>query len=503
VKTVNNTFFALLSQVMPKFSATLLFILLARQTGRAEAGAYSIATSLLTIAVLISSLGFEDLLVREVVRDKRLARTYFRGFVTLRVLVTLVVWLLFSLLVRYAFDYAVPVEAIVLLLGLTLLPESATDLAQSLLVATGRLRWAAISSTLVAISQFAIGAFVLATRPDVQTLLVVLVAHSFIGCALNVLLARSASRQHQTEEATHAFELQAWFPLRFWLAQLKLTPAFIAISVFSVLELQIDVALLSFFKSIEDVGVYGAAKTVIASLAIFAQAVRIVVYPRLAGLYSAAPPSLSIFYRRLFQYLAALSLPLAAGLIVGAPALVDLLYKAEFSASALPLQILAVSLAVNFLYIPSTRLMVAAHRERQVATLLAVSFGINLVCNLLLIPRWGAIGSAAARTISITIYFACCELYVHRQLLATQSLAHLVRIVLPLAAMIGAIILLAPFSGILATVAGSVVYVVLLLLLKGIDVVHLRLFAAELRHMLNIRHGNLANSVGDEAETRW
>jgi O-antigen/teichoic acid export membrane protein len=139
---------------------------------------------------------------------------------------------------------------------------------------------------------------------------------------------------------------------------------------------------------------------------------------------------------------------------------------------------------MNFLYIPATRLLVAAGQERQVAALLAVSFLLNLIANLILIPRYGILGSAIARSLSITVYFILCEFLVNRSLILTGSLAYFLRILAPVGPMALVMVALYPLSPILSAAAGIAVYLILLLLTKGIEVAHLMGVIGEYRRAL-------------------
>lgn len=483
MKQVNNTVFALISQVMPKVSATVLFILLARSAGKAEAGAYSLATTYLTILVLLSAFGLDEVIVREVAKERSLARTYFRNFLALRGLLSIAGYLLLWVGIKAFFRYNPSIEFTILLLGLTLLPESLTDIAQGLLMATGHIRWMALSSSIISVSQFVTGALVIWLDPRLQSLLIVLVIHSFLGCALNLGLALIPLRSLPDGSIGNAHTSQSERPgelsFQLWKRQIALAPAFIAINTFSVLEMQMDVALLSASRSIEEVGLYGAAKTLIASFAILSQAFRIAIYPRLAKLYPAALDATRELYHRMFRYLAVIAFPMAALIAIEAPLIVHLLYKSGFRQAVMPLQILTVALLVGFIYIPATRLMIAGHREKQLAKLLFVSFGVNLLANLVMIRAWGATGSAVARALSTLVYFALCDLYVNRMILRTETLSVVARVMICTGTMIGVILLLRPYSPFLAILAGLVIYAALVIRLRCVDVNHLRALVHE------------------------
>jgi O-antigen/teichoic acid export membrane protein len=201
-----------------------------------------------------------------------------------------------------------------------------------------------------------------------------------------------------------------------------------------------------------------------------------------------------VLYRRMFRYLAAIAFPMAALIVIEAPVIVHLLYKSGFRQSVAPLQILTVALLVGFIYIPATRLMIASHREKQLARLLFVSFAVNLLANLILIRVWGANGSALARALSATVYFVLCDLYVNRQLLRTETLSVLLRVGICAGVLVALVLVLRPFSTLLAILVGLVVYAVLLIRLRCVDVGHLMALGHEYQAQMGKLTGRMTGS---------
>ena len=99
VKNIGVTGFA---QVLTSLMAFVLLLYLARILGEADFGKYSFAISLTTLLATFTDLGVNQLLVREIARDKDLSESYISNAVILKVplgvmtlaLVPILSWLL-------------------------------------------------------------------------------------------------------------------------------------------------------------------------------------------------------------------------------------------------------------------------------------------------------------------------------------------------------------------------------------------------------------------------
>ncbi len=97
------------------------------------------------------------------------------------------------------------------------------------------------------------------------------------------------------------------------------------------------------------------------------------------------------------------------GLICGAiimlsPMVIPLLYKASFAKAVLPLQIMTVNLFLGSLNIYFYMLLNYHGKASQMARLMFMTFVLNILFNFLLVPKYGAVGSALAITLAFLPY---------------------------------------------------------------------------------------------------
>lgn len=95
---------------------------------------------------------------------------------------------------------------------------------------------------------------------------------------------------------------------------------------------------------------------------------------------------------------------ISGGIILFSPLLIPFIYGLSYTNAVLPLQILAVNLFLGSLNVYLTLLLNYHGKAAQVARLMLMAFSLNILFNLILIPKFGAVGSAFAVTLAFLPY---------------------------------------------------------------------------------------------------
>jgi len=96
------------------------------------------------------------------------------------------------------------------------------------------------------------------------------------------------------------------------------------------------------------------------------------------------------------KYMALLIFPTCILAIVLAPWLIDLLYGADYAASVPVLRILLVGGAISVLCRPGSTVLYSSEKQHVFLVTAAVMAVLNILADLVLIPRYGAIGAGYA-----------------------------------------------------------------------------------------------------------
>lgn len=472
----SNSAFALLADLANKSVNGVLFWVISRLYGPTEAGVFALAVSFLYVSSRLSFLGLEQILTRDVARDPEQVGRYFYHFAVLRLLVSGAAWLLLWLLLLVAFDYTPHTRNVILTLGLAVFPENAIYLCQAVFAAFEQMRYQAIAGLLGGVVKLAGGIGAAIALGSLEKMAMVLVVANLVAALVHLYLVSSVFL------AGHAFR----FRMSFCIEQLRGVVPFLFISVVSILDTQLGPIVLSLFSPESEVGIYGAALTVVNVLNLMPQAYRVSVFPVLSRVFARSTEQVAPVYTRSLRYMFLLSLPLAVGGMVLSTEVIDFLYSPEFAAASSVLPILLLSWLLSSINVVNTRLLIAAHRQAWCAVNLAVGLTANLGGSVLYVPRFGIIAAAGARLVASAGILVGTFGGVTRFIGPVVGLGTWVKPVLAAALMAGVARLVATLTDlhvVLVAAIGALVYVSFLLFTGALDAEDRQALAALCRRL--------------------
>jgi O-antigen/teichoic acid export membrane protein len=119
---------------------------------------------------------------------------------------------------------------------------------------------------------------------------------------------------------------------------------------------------------------------------------------------SADPTRFAAVFKEALRYLGILTVPIAIAGIVVAPFAVQLLYGKDFAPAAVVLQILLVSIVFGVLGQASRSALLGMEAQSRLLKTGIVAAVLSIALDLMLIPRWGAVGAAIANTMVQAIW---------------------------------------------------------------------------------------------------
>lgn len=157
---------------------------------------------------------------------------------------------------------------------------------------------------------------------------------------------------------------------------------------------QADKLLLAALAAPVAVGVFSAANKVLEAVNPFTVNLTLPLFPVFSRLARDSSVKLSKAYEQSLKFLYVMGVPIAVVLFVLADRIVVLLFGETFGESGPVLRLLAPAV---ILLLPTSvygYLFTAMGRQRSYAGCAAISLGVTLLIDLLLIPRYGALGAA-------------------------------------------------------------------------------------------------------------
>jgi O-antigen/teichoic acid export membrane protein len=377
-------------EVVAKLASVVFFVATARILGEENFGDFMFALSFTTVLFVVAGFGTEDLLAREVSRDRDRVHDYLTNVVAVKLVASA---LLFAVAwaVMVVGDYPSDVRAAVFLVGIGICLENFGRTWHSVFQAWQRMEF---------ISLILIMQRILAAVGGVAALLAGggLVAVSAVYSATTVIGFGTGAWLMQRYIVRPRWQLDAsrWWPL------IKAgAPIGLIALLFGVL-IRLDQTLISFLSDggNREVGYYGAAFRLIEATLFVSWSFSAAMLPWLARGEGTGKRALADGFELGEKALVAVLLPLAAVYVLLAGQIIDLVYGAEYRPAAASLQLLGAMTVFFGINQFAAMALVARDRPGLFSRSLAAAIPVNVALNVILIPSMGATGAALAALVS-------------------------------------------------------------------------------------------------------
>jgi O-antigen/teichoic acid export membrane protein len=199
-------------------------------------------------------------------------------------------------------------------------------------------------------------------------------------------------------------------------AWVRLSLPLLLLEIFSLLLLNLDVLLLNLYVPPDQVGIYAAAVKTISLVGFVHFSVTAVAMPEFARLHAAGDRARIAGYLRDMRRWTFIPSAAAAALLLLASPLLLALFGPDFPAAWPVMGALALGLLARALAGPAESLLAVCGMQKVAAAILGSTVLLNVALNLLLIPRFGIMGTAVAAAASFSFEAAASSLAARRYL---------------------------------------------------------------------------------------
>lgn len=360
--------------------------------------------SFFTFLLIFVELGFGPVMIKTIVtnnlqkkqaENKELLLSSFLFQVTIAIIITTIIYLFSDIILAKFFQTTEPYAKLALLLmALWFLTQPIFYFFNALYLGFQRTSWYALfdaSKIIVSFILLIIFVFIPSTA-----ILAPFLAYGFMNLALLGI-----------GMPTIGHLLPTCFTTSLKLSFKKVTTVlnesiYIGLTGFSwIILTQIDTLLLTYFRSLEEVGLYQAALPFSTIFSFFSGALMIVLIPTSAELYYAKKlKTLATLLTSLYKGIVMAVFPLAGILGVYAKEIVQLFYGATYLASTTAVQYFAISAICYVFAMINSTILNSIGEGKTVFRYTCLVCIISLLLNLLLIPMYGIIGATISNVVS-------------------------------------------------------------------------------------------------------
>lgn len=453
--------FALILQKVISFS---YFIILARNLAPEDLGKYYLAISFTTIFAIFIDIGLTNVLTREIARynseenAEEKIKHLVGGAMGMKIVLALFSSLACVSLVNIL-GYPELTKTLVYISIISMNLDSFTAGFFAIIRGFHNLIFESIASVLFQLIVLVFGLTALCLGLDLRWLIAALVAASFFNFIYSYFLS---------SKILGFMILPKWNSII--VKQLViLTAPFALYAIFQKAYMYLDAILLSKMAGDYFVGIYQVPFKIVFALQFLPMAFTASLYPAMSSYWINNKKQLAVSFERAMNYLIIISVPIAVGISILSDKIV-LLLKEGYSDAILPMQIIMIALIFIFINFPIGSLLNACEKQKINTINMGAVLLFSIALNLILIPKFQAIGATITVLATNALMFALGIYWVPKIIDFKLKKICLIfaKVLLSAALMMILILFMKNFLNIfIIIIIGAVVYFFILFCLKG------------------------------------
>jgi O-antigen/teichoic acid export membrane protein len=454
-----NSVYLMIANISNKLILFVLFILMIRYLGDVFYGKYIIAVTFVGLFAVLIDLGMGSLIIREVTKNKESLSKYFFNVLAIKVALSLITYALIVAAINLA-GYPQDTRLAVYILGVYIVFSTAmVSFINPIFRAFEHMEYEAFTSITQNVLTVVLGALVIYYNMG----FIALMAAFMIGSLAGFVLGTFIIFIHYKVKVT-CFDLD--FCMRF----IKSLSPFALGAIMIPIYVNIDRVLLSLMRGDAAVGVYGSVRTLVSVLLMLSSTFNGATFPVMMRSYTTNIAKFKVLYEKSFKYLFMASLPIAVGTTILADKIVLIALGDKFTGATVILQVVVWILIFSFLNNMTGNIFTAMNKQIIGSLIAGALVIVNVSLNLLLIPTLGGTGTAIAAVATEAVGVGFSYYYISRHMYRIPLAGVIVKPCIASAVM-GACVFAMNMAGvnfILNICAGAVIYVLMILLIRGL-----------------------------------
>lgn len=408
---MKNTGMVAIATAVENILSYIIILVLSRTLGAEGLGQYSFLFAFVGFFFIFSDWGMSPLMVRDLSRDFKDVDKYVSNILTFKTLLLLISFVVYAITIFFIGKN--DLISALFVVGLLTLASSYGRFFKNILRVQHKAKTIAWSSIIERLVALLVGIVVLWLFRSLFLFVIVLFASQVIKTLILWLVAK--------KHFTYAFSLQ-WPFLK---DLFKQGYPFILIVAFASVYVRIDTLFLSFMQGDVVTGWYNAAYKLINILNVIPMVLLTFGFPLFSKLYKTSKKNLQKLLEKLLYYSMVLLLPIVVGVMLLSSRIIEFVYDFQSPETALVFQILIIAQVFVFLTTLLSQFMAACDKQIQFAIIAGIGAGINILFNILLIPKYSLYGAAIATTITYALMFVIMYFYIQKNMLRFNFLKKL------------------------------------------------------------------------------
>ncbi len=373
------------------FTGAISFItvaVIARRLSVDEYGVFSFARSFPLLFLVMSDMGIEFLLIREVAVGHERVRDYIGKLLPLKLTLTFIAVICAATVTLFAVSDAEVRYATLILVCYTFLRSMMTFML-SVFRGLEKMEYVSIAGIIEFALAFLMIYFLL--KPGGSAGFVSVLYLASMSCAL-IMTAVFLIRN--TGLPKPAIDMKLWKTTLIMSWPLALN------SLSVLLNNNVDIVMIKYFHNREQVGLYAACVPIAGIVCYFQNAFAASVYPVISRIYENEKSALAMSFNKCIKMITITSVPVCLGGAMLAKKILITAFGAKYEQGAIVLAILCGAAFFSSYAAFFSSFATSIHEQKKYGLIYASCTVLNIILNLFLIPRWGITGAAIATILS-------------------------------------------------------------------------------------------------------
>lgn len=472
-RIARNTLTLMAAEIVNKVLALVLTIVIARWMGDVGFGQYAFIITLMMLFQILADIGLDGLVTREVAKEKNKTQAYLSSALFLKFVLSVIAC---ALLVVTAYLINKPIKVFYgsCLAGITLIFTASANIFSAILNAHERLDIKAYLLVLSKIIVIFFSCLVLYFNKN----LIILIGAIAISELIRAISGWAICSRLYGKLATK-IDLSLCKKLFF-----ESIP-FALIGMMGLIYFRIDTIMLSLMINDQVVGWYNAAYNLLSAIMFISVSYTLAIFPSLSRSAEFSKDIFAFSWEKSIKYLLLIGVPITAGTTVLAEKIIILFYSSSFEQSAIALQIIIWALPWIFINSINMYVLYAAGKQVHVAVVVGISMALNIILNLIMVPKISYIGASIATVLSEIINAAIFLWVIDKYLSLRTSIFKIIYKPVFASAIMAATLYYFRHSNLFLLIAvGFAIYAALIYILKYLDEKDILVFAKIIKFTL-------------------
>jgi len=389
VKIIKNTGIIISSKTIRGLIEIVTVIFLARYLGVSNFGIYSFVFAYLGFFNILTDLGVDTILTREIAQDKTMADELIGNILVLRVLLSFCAAFFACFIISFL-KHPLDTKILIYIASFNLLFSfrKVYELIFQVDLKMIYPSFVEISSGIIKLGLFLL---LIVLKASLMSFIIATVVVSLYCLVSMMFLSKKFVRPKLKINA------------RQWQYFFKESWPLIVTNVFIMIYFRIDQLMLFLMRGKESVGLYSAAVTLAEVPNIIIASLMIPIFPLLSNYFKNDKDSFINIYRSSYKFAFILIIGIAMAVTILAQSLIGLIYGKQFTGASSALAVLIWAELFVFFGTIQSNILIAVNKQKINLIFTSISAVTNVILNLLLIPVYGILGSAIATVISYSL----------------------------------------------------------------------------------------------------